>query len=175
MERGRKHDESTTTAGDEQETESFAMTFYRTDGTTRRHGIVGAVFAVFILGGGLACLYFAQPERHLSIVDVVCAVLVVTGLWILPFSVRHVIQPELTYVEVSDESLVWRDWKGFSMSSVSYPLACIRAVARPDESPDCLILDDGSKVFLPAFIIPDTHKLWEAMSRADPRIELRDQ
>lgn len=151
------------------------MALYRKTGTTRRHGVFGGVFSGFLLSGNLVFLYLVRHDQEPYLAWFVCVPLLLISTWILAVSLRHLMWPEDTFLEVTHECISWRDWRGFGMKAVSYPVGAIQAVKRPDESPDCLVFTDGTSVALPSLVIPDTVELWEALRQASPHIQLHDR
>ncbi len=153
------------------------MTYYRTDGTTRGHGILGGLFSLLILGGCIAFFISTLSERSKEALVAFCFIgfpMTIVAGWLFAFSMRHVLQPQNTFVEITGDHLAWRDWDGFGTKSVEYALTAIRAFKRPDEGSDCLVLDDGTYVALPILAIRKYGEFIQALRQAAPTIQMLD-
>ena len=153
------------------------MTYYRTDGTTRGHGILGGLFSLLILGGCIAFFIITLSEHSKEALAAFCFIgfpMTIVAGWAFAFSLRHALQPQNTFVEITDDRLVWRDWDAYGMKSVEYPLTAIWALKRPDEGSDCIILDDGTCVALPILDIRKYAEFIQALRQAAPTIQILD-
>jgi hypothetical protein len=152
------------------------MTYYRSDGSTRGHGIWGGIFSLLILSGCITLLVVirAVPTNERVIAYLIGVPVTLVACWVFAFSLRHVLRPQTTFVEITHERISWRDWHGFGMTSMDYPLASVRALKRPDEASDCLILSDGTAVALPVLAIQGFKEFMVALKQASPAITLLD-
>ena len=153
------------------------MTYYRNDGTTRGHGILSGLFSLLILGGCIAFFIITLSELSKGAIAAFTCIgfpMTIVAGWAFTFSMRHVLQPQNTFVEITDNLLSWRDWDAYGMKSVEYPLTAIRALKRPDEGSDCIVLDDGTYVALPILAIRKYAEFRQALRQAAPTIQILD-
>ncbi|MBB5031829.1 hypothetical protein [Prosthecobacter vanneervenii] len=152
------------------------MTCYRTDGSTRGHGIWAGLFSLLIVCGCIAILVVSrsEPADSRTIAFLIALPLILVAGWVFAFSLCHVLRPQSTFVEITHERIAWRDWHGFGMVTADYPLASVQALKLVDKGSDCLILSDGTSIALPMLAIRGYAEFKAALQQVHPAIKLID-
>lgn len=158
------------------------MIHYRHDCTTRGHGaaLMLAGLPAILAGWFLWTQFTASPATPtdepcgssagdtLGLIFV--SLLLIAFLLVFAMGLRHVLQPRTAYVEITDDTISWRDLNGFTIRDHTYPLATISALRRPYEAPDVFELADRTTVAMPYTAIGN-HKAFEhALRTAAPHI-----
>lgn len=102
------------------------------------------------------------------------ALLLIAFLLVLAMALRHVLRPFAAYVEITDDTISWRDLNGFTVRDYSYPLASICALRRPFESPDVFELTDRTTVSIPYTAIGNRRQFEAALLAAAPHIQIEN-
>lgn len=149
------------------------MTHYRIEGTTRGHGLAAGIFASLLGAMMVVCLFaFHSGKGEDVVVYLVVVPILVICVGTVGTAIKHIVHPQSTFVEITDESLSWRDWGDRGMQEMTYPIAAVKSAGRPgDDAHYVLILNDGTAVVPPMLVIPDIAEFNRVLTTVAPQIE----
>ena len=156
------------------------MRHYYHSTSTRGHGLAVLIWAIPFLGMcgfGLSLAWNEVDSDRRAILPLIFAGgLCAAGIFFLAVALRHIVQPQEAFVEITDTELRWRDWNLFGMRVDSYPLSGIQAVKLPigESTIPFLELRTGMTMTLPTLVIPNQKEFNTALKRAARHIRIDD-